>query len=47
MFSIVAGIFFVGLTVTMVVAKGVLMSHEFAKAEMDKLNEKPSGEKDA
>ena len=28
------GIFFLGLTVTMIVGKGILMSHEFAKTEL-------------
>ncbi|MEO6788606.1 MAG: hypothetical protein ABI318_20995 [Chthoniobacteraceae bacterium] len=29
------GIFFIGLTVTMIVGKGILMSHEFAKMELE------------
>ena len=30
----IVGIFFLGLTVTMIVGKGILMSHEFAKSEL-------------
>ena len=29
----IVGIFFLGLTVTMIVGKGILMSHEFAKTD--------------
>ena len=31
----IVGIFFLGLTVTMIVGKGILMSHEFAKTELE------------
>jgi len=41
----VAGIFFLGLAVTLVVGKGILMSHEFVETEWERLNrEKPAGE---
>ncbi len=41
----VAGIFFLGLAVTLVVGKGVLMSHEFVETEWERLNrEKQAGE---
>lgn len=32
----IVGIFFIGLTVTMIVGKGILMSHEFAETELQR-----------
>lgn len=41
----IVGIFFLGLAVTFVVGKGILMSHEFVETEWERLDrEKQSGE---
>ncbi len=36
--SIVAGIFFLGFTVTILIGKGILMSQAFAEAELERQN---------
>lgn len=41
----VAGIFFLGLAVTLVVGKGVLMSHEFVETEWERMNREKNAEK--
>ena len=33
--NFIVGIFFIGLAVTMIVGKGILMSHEFASTELE------------
>ena len=36
--ELIAGVFFFGLTITLIVGKGVLMSQEFAETEWERQN---------
>ena len=45
--NFVVGIFFLGLTVTMIVGKGILMSQDFMKTEWERQKPKKQAEDDA
>lgn len=44
--ELIAGIFFLGLAVTLVVGKGILMSHEFVETEWERINREKQAGKD-
>ena len=45
--TFVAGIFFLGLTVTIIVGKGILMSQEFVETEWERQNPNKQAEDNA